>query len=146
MVMDLGFRSDPNMHRAHSDPSRVRIQARQEVAGVGKTSEKLVSSGSAYLFTIEKRQSKYCNGAKKHILRKAATSALTFMTFSYKGRVNEFHLSGLSATLPCGTSAGAGKQTDAMRVTRQVEGSNRAITQHVLLGILSKAHFRQSSR
>jgi len=31
--MDLGFRSDPNMHRAHCGSSRVRIEARQRVGG-----------------------------------------------------------------------------------------------------------------
>jgi len=29
LVMDLGLRSDPNMHRAHCGPLRVRIEARQ---------------------------------------------------------------------------------------------------------------------
>src|SRR6516165_9357212 len=29
LVMDLGLRSDPNLHRAHSGPLRVRIEARQ---------------------------------------------------------------------------------------------------------------------
>jgi hypothetical protein len=29
VVMDLGFRSDPNMHRTQSGPFRVRIEARQ---------------------------------------------------------------------------------------------------------------------
>ena len=30
MVRDLGLKSDPNMHRAHGGPFRVRIEARQE--------------------------------------------------------------------------------------------------------------------
>jgi len=38
LVMDLGFRSDPNLHRAHRSPLRVRIVAPQGVGGPGKTS------------------------------------------------------------------------------------------------------------
>jgi hypothetical protein len=36
VVMDLGFKSDPNMHRARSGPFRVRIEAGQLWVGAGQ--------------------------------------------------------------------------------------------------------------
>jgi hypothetical protein len=36
MVMDLGLKSDLNMHRAHGGSFRVRIEARQRVVAAAK--------------------------------------------------------------------------------------------------------------
>ena len=52
MVMDLGFRSDPNLHRAHRGPFRVRIEARQAVGGAGETSGKLIESSTYRFVTV----------------------------------------------------------------------------------------------
>jgi hypothetical protein len=54
MVMDLGFRSDPNLHRAHRGPFRVRIEARQAVGGAGKTSGKLIERTYMFVTSGEK--------------------------------------------------------------------------------------------
>jgi hypothetical protein len=89
MVTELGFRSDPNMHRAHNGPPRVRIQAGQEVVGAKQDFWKAgVKRVSIFIYLpIGRRQSKCCDGAKKKVLRMAATSALTFTTFSYKAPI-----------------------------------------------------------
>jgi hypothetical protein len=57
--MDLGVKSDPNMHRAHSGSIRVRIEARQPWVGLAKVSEKIWRSESRNDLRIanEKRQS-----------------------------------------------------------------------------------------
>jgi hypothetical protein len=39
MVMDLGFRSDPNLHRPRRGLFRVRIEARQAVGGARRLLE-----------------------------------------------------------------------------------------------------------
>ena len=41
--MDLGFKSDPNLHRAHGGPFRVRIEARQAVGAAARLRENLES-------------------------------------------------------------------------------------------------------
>jgi hypothetical protein len=40
VVMDLGLRSDPNLHRAQCGPFRVRMKHGKAVGGASKTSEK----------------------------------------------------------------------------------------------------------
>jgi hypothetical protein len=47
MVMDLGFKSDPNLHRAHRGPFRVRIEARQTVGAAARLRENLESGSRA---------------------------------------------------------------------------------------------------
>jgi hypothetical protein len=54
--MDLGFRSDPNLHRAHHGPFRVRIEARQGVGGAGKTSGKLSREDRHMLVIVMERK------------------------------------------------------------------------------------------
>ena len=54
--MDLGFRSDPNLHRAHHGPFRVRIEARQGVGGAGKTSGKLNREDRHMLVIVMERK------------------------------------------------------------------------------------------
>ena len=51
MVMDLGFKSNLNLHRAHGGPFRVRIEARQAVGGAGETSGKLIESSTYWFVT-----------------------------------------------------------------------------------------------
>ena len=48
-VMDLGLRSDPNLHRAYRGPFRVRIEAWQGVGGAGKTSGKRLERIEIYV-------------------------------------------------------------------------------------------------
>jgi hypothetical protein len=47
--MGLGFRSNPNLHRAHRGPFRVRIEARQGVGGAGRISGKLIERIDLYV-------------------------------------------------------------------------------------------------
>ena len=54
--MDLGFKSDPNLHRAHHGPFRVRIEARQGVGGAGKTSGKLDREDRHILVIVMERK------------------------------------------------------------------------------------------
>ena len=47
--MDLGLRSNPNLHRAYRGPFRVRIEARKGVGGAGKTSGKRIERIEIYV-------------------------------------------------------------------------------------------------
>jgi hypothetical protein len=49
LVMDLGLRSNPNLHRAYRGPFRVRIEARKGVGGAGKTSGKRIERIEIYV-------------------------------------------------------------------------------------------------
>jgi hypothetical protein len=48
-VMDLGFRSNPNLHRAHGGPFRVRIEARLATGGAGQISVKRIERIELYV-------------------------------------------------------------------------------------------------
>jgi hypothetical protein len=83
VLMDLGFRSNPNMHRAHCGSSRVRIEARQTVGGANQDFWKSgLEPISTWLFVTERNEAGCKKNERKNYLRMAATSALTFTTFS----------------------------------------------------------------
>ena len=84
MLMDLGFSSDPNMHRAHCGSSRVRIEARQTVGGANQDFWKSRLEPISAFACLSPKGMNTQDGKKREekLLRMAATSALTFTTFS----------------------------------------------------------------
>jgi hypothetical protein len=88
MVTDLGFRSDPNMHRAITAHQECGYKQGKRWLALARLLESRPEPGQHIYLRIGRRQSKCCDGAKKKVLRMAATSALTFTTFSYKGLLN----------------------------------------------------------
>ena len=80
--MDLGFRSDLNMHRAHCGSLRVRIEARLTVGGANQVSWKSGLESISAFGCLSPRGMNMKDGKKREekLLRMAATSALTFTT------------------------------------------------------------------
>ena len=54
--MDLGLKSDPNMHRAHCGPNRVRIEARQLWMALAKVSEKIWREANQGMFCAQQTE------------------------------------------------------------------------------------------